>query len=110
MSVDKWTFLTSHAIVLFFLTKHPLITGRELAGLVGITERRVRNIISDLDSAGYIKKSQEGRKVRYKTNLNLPFRHPTQKGKLIRILLEALDQKQIRKGAKKQKTSSKGVL
>jgi hypothetical protein len=107
--MDKWTFLTNHAIVLYFLTKHPLITGRELSGLVGITERRVRNIISDLDSAGYIKRSKEGRQVRYKINLNSPFRHHTQKDKMVSILYEALDRGQIQKGSKKQKSSSKAV-
>jgi DNA-binding transcriptional regulator PaaX len=96
-----WTFLTNHAIVLSFLAKHPLITGRDLSGLIGITERSIRNIICDLDSAGYIKRSKEGRQVRYKINLDLPFRHHTQRDKAIRILLEALDWEQIRKGAKK---------
>jgi DNA-binding transcriptional ArsR family regulator len=96
-----WTFLTNHAIVLLFLAKHPLITGRDLSRLIGITERSVRNIISDLESEGYIKKSKEGKQVRYKTNLNLPFRHHTQKGKAIRILLKVLEREQIRKGAKK---------
>jgi len=96
-----WTFLTNHAIVFSILAKHPLITGRELSGLVGITERSVRNIISDLESAGYIKRSKEGRQVRCKINLDLPFRHHTQKDKAIRILLEALDRGQMRKGAKK---------
>jgi DNA-binding transcriptional ArsR family regulator len=98
-----WTFLTNHAIVLFFLSKHPLITGRELSGLIGITERSVRNIISDLESEGYIKRYKEGRQVRYKTNPHLPLRHHTQKDKATRILLEALDPEQIRKGAKKHK-------
>jgi DNA-binding transcriptional ArsR family regulator len=105
-----WTFLTNHAIVLSFLAKHPLITGRELSRLIGITERSVRNIISDLESEGYIKGSKEGRQVRYKANPHLPFRHQTQKDKAIRILLEALDREQMRKGAKKQKASSRVVL
>ena len=99
--MGTWTFLTNHAIVLLFLAKHPLITGRELSGLIGITERSVRNIISDLVSGGYIKGSKVGRQVTYKINLNLPLRHHTQKDKAIRILLEALDREQIRKGAKK---------
>jgi len=105
-----WTFLTNHAIVLLFLTKHPLITGRELSRLIGITERSVRNIISDLELEGYIKRFKEGRQVRYKINPDLPFRHHTQRDKAIRILLEALDRKQIRTGIKKQKASSKVVL
>jgi DNA-binding transcriptional ArsR family regulator len=106
----RWAFLTNHAIVLFFLAKHSLITGRKLSELIGITERSVRNIISDLESGGYVKRSKEGRQVRYKINPDLPFRHHTQKDKAIRILLEALDRKQIRTGVKKQKASSKAVL
>jgi len=105
-----WTFLTNHAIVLFFLAKHPLITGRELSTLIGITERSVRNIIADLESEGYIRRSKEGRQVRCKINPHLPLRHHTQKDKAIRILLEALDRGQIRKGAKKSKASSRVVL
>jgi DNA-binding transcriptional ArsR family regulator len=101
--MGTWTFLTNHAIVLFFLAKRPLITGRELSGLIGITERSVRNILSDLESAGYIKKSREGRQVRFKIKLDLPLRHRTQKDKATRVLLEALDSGQIRKGAKKYK-------
>ena len=105
-----WTFLTNHAIVLFFLAKHPLITGRDLSRLIGITERSVRNIVSDLESEGYIKRFKEGRQVRYKTNPHLPLRHHTQKDKAIRILLEALDGEQMQKGARKWKASSKVVL
>lgn len=97
----RWAFLTNHAVVLFFLSKHPLITGRKLSELIGITERSVRNITSDLESAGYIKRFKEGRQVRYKINPDSPLRHHTQKEKAIRILLEALGREQMRKGAKK---------
>jgi len=64
----RWTFLTNHAIVLRFLAKHPVITGRELSRLIGITERRVRDIISDLESGGYISSSKEGVRLRFKIN------------------------------------------
>jgi biotin operon repressor len=90
--MGSWTFLTNHAIVLFFLAKYPIISGRELSRLIGITERSVRNIISDLESEGYIKGSKEGRRVKYRTNSHLPLRHQTQKNKAIRSLLEALGQ------------------
>jgi len=100
-AVSAWTFLTNHAIVFISLALHPLITGRDLSSLIGITERSVRNIISDLESAGYINRSKEGRQVRYKINPDLPFRHHTQRDKAIRILLEALDQKPKRIRAKK---------
>jgi DNA-binding transcriptional ArsR family regulator len=97
IKMATWTFLTNHAIVFVFLAKHPLITGRELSTLIGITERSVRNVISDLETEGYIKRSKEGRQVRYKISPHLPFRHQTQKDKAIRILLEALDREQIQR-------------
>ena len=108
--MGTWTFLTNHAIVLFFLARHASITGRELSSLIGITERSVRNIISDLESGGYIKRSKEGRQARYKIDPDSPLRHHTQKDKAIRILLEALDRKQVRTGIKTQKASSKVAL
>jgi hypothetical protein len=88
-----WTFLTNHAIVLVFLYIYPLITGRGLSSLIGITERSVRNIISDLESEGYIKKTKEGRQIKYEINPDLPFRHKTQEDKGIGVLLEVLGRK-----------------
>ena len=96
-----WTFLTNHAIVLISLANHGKITGRELSSLIGITERSVRSIIFDLESEGYIKKSKEGRQVRYVINPTLPFRHITQRDKAVGILLEALGWKPNRKRASK---------
>jgi DNA-binding transcriptional ArsR family regulator len=96
-----WTFLTNHAIVFIFLTIHPFITGRALSSLIGITERSVRNYISDLESAGYIEKSKAGRHIRYKVNPDLPFRHQTQRDKAIGILLKALGWKPKHKRAKR---------
>ena len=104
-----WTFLTNHAIVLLFLAKHALITGRELSRSIGITERSVRNIISDLKSKGSVTGSKEGRQVRYRINTDLPFRHHTPTDKAIKFLLKSLDLEQKRKGTKRQKASSKAV-
>jgi hypothetical protein len=98
-----WTFLTNHAIVFLFLGIYPLITGRALSSLIGITERSVRNIISDLELAGYIEKSKEGRQVKYKINPELPFRQKTQRDKAIGILLEALGWKPKRNRVKTQR-------
>lgn len=63
-----WLLLTNHAMVLYSLARKPLITAREVAQEVGITERAVRKIIADLDAARYINKSKEGRRVRYAIN------------------------------------------
>jgi predicted DNA-binding transcriptional regulator YafY len=95
--VAGWTFLTNHAVVLIYLTKHPQITARELASSVGITERAVRKIIADLGAEAYISKAREGRGVRYSVNSSLPLRHRTQKDKPISKLLEALGWEEKRK-------------
>jgi predicted transcriptional regulator len=88
--MGAWTFLTNHAIVLMVLSCYPIITARDLSGLIGITERSIRNIISDLESEGYVKKSKEGRQVRYEIQTDLPLRHQALENQTIGILLEAL--------------------
>ena len=55
-----WTFITNHAAVLSLVTKYPRITAREISREVGITERSVRLIISDLDQGGDISKTRRG--------------------------------------------------
>jgi len=85
-----WTFLTNHALVLSFLAKRSLITARDLAMEIGITERAVRKIIADLGNHGYINKVKEGRRVRYTINPEIPLRHKTQRDKAVGALLKIL--------------------
>lgn len=75
--MPDWTFLTNHALVLSHLARKPRITAREVSLSIGITERAVRKIIADLDAAGYIKKSKQGRGVLYSINPDLNLRHNT---------------------------------
>jgi predicted ArsR family transcriptional regulator len=88
--VAKWTFLTNHAVVLLSLVRNPQITGIEVAQFVGITERAVRRIISDLELEGYISKTRTGRRVQYTIIPTLPPRQKSQQqkdmGRLLRVL------------------------
>jgi DNA-binding MarR family transcriptional regulator len=95
--MGEWKFVTSHALVLVYLAKHPQMTARELSNSIGITERAVRKIIADLEAEGYFRKEKEGRRVRYHINPKLPFRHHTQKDKAIEKLLGALGWKEKKK-------------
>jgi predicted DNA-binding transcriptional regulator YafY len=88
--MPEWTFLTNHALVLSFIAKQPRITARELATLIGITERAVRRVIADLDAYGYISKKREGRGIRYRINPDLSLRHDTYQEVAIGDFLEAL--------------------
>lgn len=88
----QWTFLTNHSQVLLCLARRdgqPL-TAREIAGVVGITERAVQRILDDLEETGYITRFRDGRSNRYEVHADRPMRHPAQKGLAIRDLLELL--------------------
>ena len=88
--MTQWTFLTNHALVLSHMARHPRTTARELGDAIGITERATRRIIADLDEAGYIIKTREGRRNRYRVNTDLPLRHPTQQETAVGELLSVL--------------------
>ena len=75
--MPEWAFLTNHGLVLSLISRHSKITGLELSREIGITERAVRKIIADLESAGYIEKIKEGRSIRYYINPDLKMRHKT---------------------------------
>ena len=92
-SEKRWTFITNHAAVLSLLANYPRITAREISQEVGITERSVRMIISDLDKGGYISKTREGRGIRYTVNVERPMRHKTQRDVAVNHLLSILNAK-----------------
>ncbi len=75
-----WTFLTNHSHVLLCLARDPELRLRDIALLVGITERAVQRIIADLEEGGIITRSREGRNNRYTVHPELPLRHPVELG------------------------------
>ena len=86
----EWTFVTNHAVVLSFVAKYPKITAKEMADEIGITERAVRNIVKDLETANYLVKRRDGRRVQYSIRPNLALRHRTQRDKIVGDLLKVL--------------------
>jgi len=86
----NWTFLTNHAQVLLCVANSPSITAREIAAQVGITERAVQRILRDLNQAGYISHTREGRQNHYEIHADRPMRHPAQHGLAVRELLDLL--------------------
>jgi len=63
MAGPNWTFLTNHARVLFSLAAQPDLRLREVAEEIGITERAVQRIVTDLEEAGILTRSREGRRT-----------------------------------------------
>jgi len=87
----SWTFLTNHAHVLLTVTASPDIRLREIADLVGITERTAMQIVVDLEEAGYITKERQGRRNHYTVSDDQPLRHPLEDHHNVGRLLSALN-------------------
>lgn len=82
-----WTFLTNHAHVLLCIARDPEARMREVADLVGITERAVQRIVADLAAAGYLERIRTGRRNRYKVNVDVPLRHPIERHRRVSSLI-----------------------
>jgi len=88
--MSEWTLLSTHGLVLLSVVEKPEATTREIAGTIGIAERSVQRVVSDLDSAGYIKRKRIGRRNRYKVNREKPLRNPVKQDKSVDDLLNGL--------------------
>src|SRR3954465_3336343 len=72
----RWRFVTNHAHVLEAIATDPTIRLRDIATEVGITERTAAQIVSDLEQAGYLTKTRDGRRNLYEVHEDRPLRHP----------------------------------
>ena len=82
-----WTFLTNHSHVLVCLWRDPEARLRDVAAQVGITERAVQGIVADLEDAGVLTRTREGRRNHYQIHPDVPLRHPVESGRTVRALL-----------------------
>jgi predicted transcriptional regulator len=85
-----WTFLSNHAQVLICIAREPEIRLRHIAQSVGITERAVQRIVSDLADAGYVESERIGRRNRYSVNRSVRMRHSAQANLDVGEFLELL--------------------
>ena len=73
-----WTFLSNHGHVVIALTLDPSARIRDLAQIVGITERAISQILADLVGEGIIERERSGRRNVYRINTDRPLRHPVE--------------------------------
>ncbi len=90
MASGQWTFPSNHAHVLVCIARNPDCLVREIAEQVGITERAVMRIISELEEEGFVSHERHGRRNRYSFDPDRQLRHPNEEGVLIRELLEPI--------------------
>lgn len=91
----NWTFLSNHSHVLLCLVRDSSLRIRDLARLVGITERAVQRIVADLSSEGYLTIHKEGRRNRYEIHDELPLRHPVESGVTVHELVALVEGRRL---------------
>ena len=90
MSAGHWTFLSNHSHVLVCIARDPTVRVRDIASDIGITERAVLRIISELKDAGYLDCDRVGRRNNYYIWLDKELRHELESGVTIRKVLKPL--------------------
>lgn len=86
----NWRFVTNHTQVLLCIARDPDVRLRDVAEMVGITERAVQRIVADLVEAGFLQRERVGRRSRYMIDRGVEMRHPAQAGHDIGELLALL--------------------
>jgi predicted transcriptional regulator len=94
----EFAFLTNHGKALLLIAQDPRIRMRDIATLLGVTERATQRIIAELAAAGYIDRQREGRRNLYTVKIDAPLGLPLQRDIDIGALLALLGQGEARTG------------
>ena len=73
--MSDWTFFSNYGHVLVCLARNNQVRLRDVALEVGITERAVQKIVKDMQEAGFLTVSKQGRRNRYRINRRKSLRH-----------------------------------
>jgi len=88
--MGDWTFFSNYGHVLVCLSRNNGARLRDVAYEVGITERAVQKIVKDMQDAGFITVSKQGRCNRYRLNKRKSLRHSLEShcnvGKLLALV------------------------
>jgi hypothetical protein len=88
---SRWTFLTIHLHALACLARGPELRIRDIADLIGITERATVQILNQLEASGYVTKTRVGRRNHYTVHGEPPLRHPMHNGRQVGELLRVIE-------------------
>jgi len=88
--MGDWTFFSNYGHVLVCLSRDREVRLRDVAAEVGITERAVQKIVHDLQEAGFLTVTKQGRCNRYRINRRKSLRHSLESqctvGKLLALV------------------------
>ena len=82
----SWHLWSRQGSVLLFVALNPDSTVEDIAASMDLTQRAICDHIGDLRRAGMIESHKDGRRNRYRVNLDGPFKHPTIRGATLRTV------------------------
>lgn len=94
-----WTLLSNHGHVLMCIASSPDARLRDIADRVGITERSVFGIVSDLEAAGMVRRVKVGRRNTYVIVRSARLRHPIESEHSVGELIDTLAERDTTPGA-----------
>jgi DNA-binding Lrp family transcriptional regulator len=98
--VIAWSFLTNHGKVLLCLAQDPDIRLRDIAGKIGITERRAYEIVDELTKGGYVIKQKVGRRNHYQILDHAPLPESIAREQAIGDVLHVISGGEVRRRTK----------
>jgi hypothetical protein len=89
--VPPFRFLSNHGLALLTIAHDPHARMRDIAGVLGITERATQRIVADLVDADYVSRERNGRRNAYTVRRDLSIALPDQRdidlGSLLNVLM-----------------------
>lgn len=82
--------MTNYTHILVCLDRDPDMRVRDLAVEVGITERAVQKLLSELVGEGVLSVKKQGRRNRYRVNRRIKLRHPLESHRTLGQLLNLI--------------------
>jgi DNA-binding Lrp family transcriptional regulator len=107
----QWSLLTPHAEVLFCIARNPDTRVREIAEVVGISERGAHQIVADLVGAGYVRRARIGRRNRYAIETKTALKHGPVRHRRVASIIALLEPEpsRDRSSPKARRTARRGV-
>lgn len=87
---NRWTFLSNHAHVLICIARDPDARVRDIADRVGITDRAVQRILTELEKGAVLVRERRGRRTHYAIDSGAHLRHPLEAHRRVMDLVTLL--------------------
>ena len=100
--MKEWNFITIHGLVLLYISRNQQCTMKEMAAAINVTERTIKRVLEDLDTAGHITWQRTGKGNIYEMNSTKRLKHELTRDVMVGDLLKLLGHKKKRRSEKRR--------